>query len=129
MTIEQLIADIRITFPTMCVMEREHCMTGKKAWMLGADESAKMPDNLPIFSELCYAEDTYDDCVHMAFTAWLENRGFYLENHDGFWRYPQPIPTAEELAEWERQYQIERAAFLAANPAPVLPDDDDGLPF
>lgn len=115
MTIDELITDIRATFPKVRAMLREDCISGKKVWMIGGEGDAEMPDGLPIFSQFYYGEETYDGDVHTAFEAWLGSRGFYLENHDGFWHCPTPIPTAEQLAEWERQYQIDRAAYLAGN--------------
>lgn len=106
MTKDQLIGDIRATFPNMILMLREHCITEQKVWMLAAEDAAKMADGLPIFSEWFYGKETHDGGVHVAFTAWLESRGFYLENHDGFWHYPVPLPTAQEIAEWRADFAI-----------------------
>lgn len=126
MTINQLIADIRATFPGVRTMLRECCMSGKQMWMIGAEDSAQMPDGLPIFSQWLNGEDSHDGGVHCAFTTWIENRGWYLENEDGFWHVPTIIPTAEEIAEWHAAYAIasaKRSAKTGVRP------DDDGLPF
>lgn len=119
----QLLDDIKATFPGISVMFRKSCCEDNTpSWMIAAGDDAVMPDSLPIFSSLFNGEDTHDGEVHTAFTAWLENRGWYLEREDEFWFVPEPIPTAEEIEAFRRDFLMtdaERAAL------PV----DDGVPF
>lgn len=119
----QLLADIKATFPGVNVMFRKSCCEeNPPSWMIAAGDDAFMPDGLPIVSSFFNGEDTHDGEVHTAFTAWLENRGWYLEREDEFWFMPEPIPTAEEIEAFRRDFlmtDVERAA---------LPNDD-GLPF
>jgi hypothetical protein len=63
-----------------------------------------MPDGLPIFNHLRMHGDSqdpsdgsYDGGVHDGFTAWLEARGWYVENYDGETHLVIPIAYATEL--------------------------------
>lgn len=87
-TEDALIADMKATFPGL--MARHGIEFSSKypgtVWTGGEGD---MPDGLPIFAHWSDAEE-YDGGVHRGFTAWLENRGWYLENYDGvtFLAYP-----------------------------------------
>lgn len=128
MNIEQLVSDIRVTFPNVFTQRREDCISKEPTWMIGGEDRAQMPDGLPIFTDMADECGCHDGGVHTGFTAWLSFRGFYLENHDGFWHVPTPIPTPEQVAEWKRQDAEARARYLATNPQ-VSVESDDGLPF
>ena len=122
-TKERLLRDIGITFPGISVMLRQSCNEeSPPTWMIGAEDSARMPDGLPIFSQWFDGQGTHDGDVHTAFTAWLESRGWYLEREDGFWFVPEPIPTPEEIEAFRREFQMTDAQRAEI---PV----DDGLPF
>lgn len=105
MTYADLIKDIQITFPAIKAQLRESCIGECKVWMIGAEQSAVMPDGLSIFGGGWddIEAGTHDGGIHTGFAAWLENRGFYLENEDGFWHTPCPLPTEQELMEWATQ--------------------------
>lgn len=98
MTKDELIKDIRATFPALPI----------KHGLIGAEPTAVMPDRLPIFGG--WEDDGYADGVHEAFATWLANRGFYLESEDGFWHQPAPLPTEEERAAWAIHMQQVRAS-------------------
>ncbi|MDR6389192.1 hypothetical protein [Paraburkholderia phenoliruptrix] len=123
MSIDDLIADIRATFPGVKAMKRESC-TGGERWMIGAEQATSFPDGLSVFCDCagCFESGTHDGGVHLAFAAWIENRGFYLEREDEFWFVPTGMPIAEEIAEWHAAYAIAHVR-QAADP------NDDGLPF
>lgn len=125
MNIEQLISDIRMTFPSLHTMLREECINKKSVWMVAGEQKATMPDGLPIFSEWAYEEGNHEDGIHVAFSRWLANRGFYLENEDGFWHRPIPFPTREEVARMTREYEEALARYRIEHPDEV----DDGCPF
>ena len=68
-----------------------------------------MPDGLRIFSYWNGAEE-YDGGVHQGFTAWLENRGWYLECCDGETYLAYPISVVNPhffyemaKADWENE--------------------------
>jgi hypothetical protein len=125
MTIDQLIADIRATFPKLAIQQRTQyttTLTGALAWMIGGDHEAVMPDGMQILVDAS-DDDHYSFGVHAAFDAWLANRGWYLERYDEFWFWPTKLPTPEEIAEW-------RAAWAAAAAKqPKVAYDDGGIPF
>jgi hypothetical protein len=127
MTIDQLIADIRATFPGVTASQRLSCMGIFDQWMIAGEQSALFPDGLSVFCDCfgCIEAGTHDGGVHLAFAAWLENRGFYLEREDAFWFVPTRIPTAEELIEIQRKYTEGAARYAAAMPSVI----DDGFPF
>lgn len=110
MTKDQLIADIRVTFPTIRAAMREECVSKLSTWMIGGESSAVMPDGLPVFTD-CLDAETHDGGVHTGFIMWLESRGWYLERHDEFWFVPTALPTAEELAEYQRRYEEIEARY------------------
>ena len=120
MTKAQLIADIRVTFPTIRAAMREECISKLSTWMIGGESSAVMPDGLPVFSDWQHYSETHDGGVHCAFASWLEFRGWYLERHDELWFVPTALPTAEELAGYQRQYEAIAARHIATS---------DGVPF
>ena len=103
----QLMADMDATFPQL--FKRPLREFGKDyASMIGVwtGGPGDMPDGLPIFSSLRYHGDSedpsdgsYDGGVHDGFTAWLESRGWYVENHDGETYLVIPIAYAAELSE------------------------------
>jgi hypothetical protein len=91
-----LIADLVATFPGIHARPlREFGAAGfdQGVWTGG---EALMPDGLPIFSPLMQGEDTHDGGVHTGFTAWLEARGWYLENYDGGTYMIVPLPAGEQ---------------------------------
>jgi hypothetical protein len=106
MQADQMIADVRVTFPKIAVVQRTQyttSRTGDLSWMIGGDENACMPDGLRMLDD-CSDDDNYHFGVHVAFEAWLANRGWYLERYDDFWFWPFPLPTAEEMAIYTRQH-------------------------
>ena len=101
----KLMADMDATFPGL--FKRPLREFGKDytnmigAWTGGPGD---MPDGLPIFNSLRYHGDSqdpsdgsYDGGVHDGFTAWLESRGWYVENYDGATYLVIPIAYAAEL--------------------------------
>lgn len=90
----ELIADMKATYPGIHARpgaEFAKDYTGT-VWTGG---EVNMPDGMPIFGYL-YGEDDYDGGVHVGFTAWLEHRGWYLENYDGQTFLAYPISAVAE---------------------------------
>lgn len=89
---EQLIADLRATFPG--IHARPALEYGVKdfqdgVWVAG---EACMPDGLPIFCDLACADpDHYNGLVHHAFEAWLQARGYDLECWDAGVYFAVPL--------------------------------------
>ena len=114
-----LIAEMKATFPGLMARPvREFGLQGFNhgAWTGGP---GNMPDGLPIFDPLQHGvDDGYDGGVHEGFTAWLERRGWYLENYDGSAYLAIPILQAQQLgAAW--------AAYEANTPKrPSLADNE-----
>jgi hypothetical protein len=78
-----LLADLAATFPGVFARPlREHGSAGFDfgVWTGG---DAHMPDGMPIFSELLTNEPEYEDGAHAGFRAWLQQRGWTVENYDG----------------------------------------------
>lgn len=95
MSEETLIADLLATFPG--IHARPLREFGAKGWTHGVwtGGEARMPDGLPVFSDIAYADDTYDGGVHTGFSAWLEARGWYLERYDELAFFIVTIASAE----------------------------------
>ena len=117
MTKAQLIADIRVTFPTIRAAMREECISKLSTWMIGGESSVVMPDGAPVFSD-DFDLETHDGGVHTGFSMWIESRGWYLERQDEFWFVPTALPTVEELAEYQRQYEAIAARHVATEGVP-----------
>ena len=80
---EALLADLRATFPGLPARPvREFGVRIFHHGVWTGDSCAVMPDGLPVFDQHG-CEDGYDGGIHEAFTAWLELRGWYIENYDG----------------------------------------------
>ena len=123
---DALIADLRATYPGLHVRPlREYYRDGhymkdtEGAWV-GGEDDACMPDGLPIFDSLnSYgAEDGYDGGVHEGFTAWLEERGWYLECED------VGVYIAVSILETQRQFGMtqEECNAVAARMAQAMRD-------
>ncbi|MFL9918827.1 hypothetical protein PQR75_26285 [Paraburkholderia fungorum] len=121
MTIDELISDVRATFPNLEIQQRKQHVTtpdGELAWMIGGDHNAVMPDSLPMLIDGSDEPD-YRCGVHIGFDTWLANRGWYLERNDEFWFWPTRLPTDEEMARWSADQQ----AYATATQGPRLPCD------
>lgn len=92
MTDEQLIADLLATFPGIHAKPaREYGRPEYQegVWLSG---DAAMPDGEDIFCYLaCPDPDTYNGTVHIAFEAWLEQRGYSLEWWDDAVYFAVPV--------------------------------------
>lgn len=85
-----LISDMKATFPGLHVRPaREFGLKGYNhgVWTGGPGD---MPDGLPVFDSVRFPGDSedpadgrYDGGVHEGFIAWLEERGWHVENIDG----------------------------------------------
>ena len=109
---ESLITDLRATFPGLRVRPRREYggywqgMDG--AWTGGPGD---MPDGLPIFNDLAYGEVDYDGGVHVGFTAWLEQRGWYMECEDAGTYMIVPIVSAQwDMSQAQRNAVAARSA-------------------
>lgn len=77
-----LLAELALTFPGL--HKRPLREFGKNyAAMIGVwtGGPGDMPDGLPIFNSTEFG-GAYDGHIHKEFLAWLERRGWYVENHD-----------------------------------------------
>ncbi|AXF07298.1 hypothetical protein CUJ91_04710 [Paraburkholderia graminis] len=93
---QQLIRDLRATFPKLNVEFDYPFSTELVGVAMRADPSTTMPDGLPIFDDYAGVE-THDDGVHSGFAAWLHRRGWYVEPYGyGSW-CAIPLPTQEEI--------------------------------
>ena len=92
-----LIADLRATFPGLPARPvREFGLRGFDHGVWTGNDGAVMPDGEPIFDCLQLGlVDGYDGGIHEAFTAWLELRGWYIENYDGATFLIIPIAQAQ----------------------------------
>jgi hypothetical protein len=127
MNMDELIFDIRATFPGVIAESRQSC-TGGMHWMIGGEQHVELPDGLSVFCDCygCIENGTHDGGVHLGFAAWLESRGFYLEREDSFWFVPTALPTEEQKAEWARQDAEAYAKHILFNLGRPV---GDGLPF
>ncbi|MFT3720401.1 hypothetical protein [Pseudorhodoferax sp.] len=79
-----MIADLKATYPgiharPLAEFGYKPCQHG--VWTGG---EAALADGEPIFCSLaCPDPDRYDGQVHHAFIAWLDRRGWFVENYDG----------------------------------------------
>lgn len=94
-TESELIADMKATYPGI------HARPGVEfskdfAGTVWTGGEVEMPDGMPVFAHLC-GEDDYDGGVHVGFTAWLERRGWYLENYDGATFLAYPISAVAQM--------------------------------
>lgn len=107
---EALIADMKSAFPGL--LARTGAEFGKDysgaVWTGG---EACMPDGMRILSYMNESEE-YDGGVHEGFTAWLENRGWYLECYDGETYLAYPVSIFEPYLEYEKA----KAAWSIENP-------------
>jgi hypothetical protein len=129
MTEDQLIADLRATYPGFFARPLrefgEEYRDREGVWT-GGEDGLCMPDGLPIFSHFFYGEDTHDGDVHIGFSKWLEARGWYVENYDGATYHIVRLPTAEEIAHWHAAFAIgaaKESSRTAKSP------DEDWMPF
>jgi hypothetical protein len=85
MSDEQLLADLRATFPGIDARPLREFGTEWRnrpgVWTGG--DSISMPDGLPIFSSMHCDDPHYNGYVHDGFEAWLQARGWYVETYDG----------------------------------------------
>lgn len=97
LSLESMLADLRATFPTL--RTRPLSEFGEQWAHAGGiwtgQDTACMPDGLPIFSNLAYGEDGYDGPVHTGFLAWLEARGWGHEQYDGGTFFLVPLSCFE----------------------------------
>lgn len=90
-----LIADLKATFPGLPVRPlrefgNKHYRHG--VWT-GAGSGCAFSDGEPLF--ISWHADGYDGGVHEGFSAWLESRGWYVENYDGATLFIVPILQAQ----------------------------------
>lgn len=93
-----LIADLKATFPGLPVRPISEYGLPEfthGVWT-GSGTNANFTDGLPLFID--WQDWFYDGGVHEGFTAWLESRGWYIENHDGETMFIIPIASARALA-------------------------------
>jgi hypothetical protein len=96
----QLIAEMKATFPGIHARPlAEFGLAGSDygVWT-GMDGLVTMGDE-PIFLDACLHADGYDGGIHEGFLAWLESRGWYVENYDGATLFIIPIAFATALGE------------------------------
>ena len=102
MTEEQLMRDLKATFPLIHVELDYAFSTELVGLALKADTSVTMPDGLPVFDDYG-PEHSYDDGVHSGFSAWLDRRCYYIEPYGhGCWCAIR-LPTAEQVAQWKSE--------------------------
>ena len=96
-----LIADLKATYPGLHVRPVREFGNDYKDWIgVLTGGPGDMPDGLPIFNSLVHTtNEGYDGGVHDGFTAWLETRGWYIENYDGMTMFIIPIEYAKSLGE------------------------------
>jgi hypothetical protein len=103
-----LIADLKSTYPDLHVRPLREFGKDYRDWSgVWTGGPGDMPDGLPIFDDLRYhgdsddpADGSYDGGVHDGFTAWLESRGWYIENYDGETMHIIPISYATDMQVW-----------------------------
>ena len=86
-----LIEEMKATYPGLHIRPVREFGKDYAHWIgVWTGGPGDMPDGLPIFDSLRHHGDSdnpsdgaYDGGVHDGFSAWLEARGWYLENHDG----------------------------------------------
>ena len=61
------------------------------------ESGAVFHDGLPLFVSSSLSEPGYDGGVHQGFTAWLDSRGWYIENYDGLTIFIVPIFDAQNM--------------------------------
>lgn len=96
-----LIADLKALCPELHIRPVSEFGSDYKDWVgVWTGGPGDMPDGLPIFNSLIHTTDEgYDGGVHDGFTAWLEQRGWYIENYDGQTMFIIPLAYAKELGE------------------------------
>ena len=88
----QMLADLRITFPTLWTRPlREFGKDFKREGVWTGEDVAAMPDGMPIFFSLANGEPPYNGFVHEAFEAWLDRRGWCVETYDGGTHHLLPV--------------------------------------
>lgn len=93
-----LIADLQSSFPGLSVRPlREFGADGFDygVWT-GVDSAARFADGSPLFVSPCFCADEYDGGIHTGFSAWLDARGWYIENYDGATLFIVPIALAAD---------------------------------
>lgn len=80
---EALLRDLLATYPGIHARPLQEFGAQGFDYGVWSGGEAEMPDGLPIFTTLMYGEPTHDGGVHTGFLAWLELRGWYVENYDG----------------------------------------------
>ena len=103
-----LIADLKSAFPGLHIRPlREFGASGfdHGVWT-GMDGAAQFSDGTPLFLTVPSEEDGYDGGIHTGFSAWLDARGWYIENYA-----PKGNPRTGALPDDDR---ILRAALDAA---------------
>ena len=93
-----LIADMKATYPGLKARPLKEFGYAGFDYGVWSGGEALMPDGLPVFCSMMFHEpDHYDNDVHLAFLAWLEARGWYVENFDGLTHMIVPIALARAL--------------------------------
>lgn len=94
-----LITDLKSTYPGLHVRPISEFGKDYKDWIgVWTGGPGDMPDGLPIFNSLIHSTDEgYDGGVHDGFMAWLDSRGWYIENYDGMTMFIIPIAYATGL--------------------------------
>lgn len=93
-----LIADLKSAFPGLHIRPlREFGASGfDHGVCTGMDGAAQFSDGTPLFLTVPSEEDGYDGGIHTGFSAWLDARGWYIENYDGETLFIVPTALALE---------------------------------
>lgn len=96
-----LIADLKALCSELHIRPVSEFGSDYKDWLgVWTGGPGDMPDGLPIFNSLIHTTDEgYGGGVHDGFRAWLEQRGWYIENYDGQTMFIIPLAYAKELGE------------------------------
>ena len=93
-----LIADLKSAFPGLHIRPlREFGASGFDCGVwTGMDSAVLFSDGKPMFLPAPVSVDGYDGGIHDGFTAWLDARGWYVENYDGETLFIVPVAHAME---------------------------------
>lgn len=94
----ELINDLKVLCPELHVRPVSEFGKDYKDWIgVWTGGEGNMPDGLQIFNDLIHTTDEgYNGGVHDGFIAWLESRGWYIENYDGGTMFIIPIAYASQ---------------------------------
>lgn len=82
--VEELMEQLRTNFPNLYVRMSGKLFSDRGTLWTGVHHDHVFHDGKQIFMDDSSGPIAgYDGGVHCGFTAWLEARGWYLENHDG----------------------------------------------